>query len=54
MIKVNLGILNLLDWLVGGEGGERGDLGRHLGLYHLDTTEVILLHLTEFLIFEYP
>ena len=31
MVKVDLGILNLLDWLVGGEGGERGDFGGHLG-----------------------
>ena len=31
MVKVNLGILNLLDWLVSGEGGERGDFGGHLG-----------------------
>ena len=31
MVKVDLGILNLLDWLVGGEGGERGNFGGHLG-----------------------
>ena len=29
MIKINLWILNLLGWLVGGVGGERGDLGGH-------------------------
>ena len=31
MVKIDLGILNLSDWLVGGEGGERGDSGGHLG-----------------------
>ena len=31
MIKINLWILHLLGWLVGGVGGERGDLGGHLG-----------------------
>ena len=37
MIKVNLGILNLLDWLVGGVGGERGDFGGHLGHKLIDS-----------------
>ena len=32
MVKVNLGILKLLDgWLVDGVRGELGDLGGHLG-----------------------
>ena len=37
MIKVNLGILDLLDWLVGGVGGERGDFGGHLGHKMVDS-----------------
>ena len=35
MVEVNLEILNLLDWLVGGEGGKHGDSGGHLPLIDL-------------------
>ena len=50
LVQVNLGLLNLLDWrLVGGEGGERGDPGGHLGheLVHpgLALPLIDLLHL---------
>ena len=31
MIKIDLGILNFLDWLVDGVGGERGNFCGHLG-----------------------
>ena len=31
VIEINLWILDLIDWLVGSEGGKRGDFGGHLG-----------------------
>ena len=37
VIKIDLGILDLLDWLVGGVGGERGDFGGHLGHKMVDS-----------------
>ena len=47
MIKVNLGILNLLERLVGGIGGERGDFGGHLGheIVHLGLALPLIYHL---------